>query len=104
MAGQRYAEEVESAAYFVASEALANVLKHANATHVGVRLSQQDGLLRIEVRDDGSGLGAAASNGSGLGGLADRVDAVGGRLTVRSDAGMGTTVRADLLLREGGDG
>jgi signal transduction histidine kinase len=88
---------VEAAAYYVASEALANTAKHAEASSARVTLTQTDGRVTVEVADDGIG-GADAANGSGLIGLADRVNALGGRLHVLSSAGAGTMIRAELPL------
>jgi signal transduction histidine kinase len=88
-------EPVELAAYFVASEALANVAKYAQATAASVRVSHTPTDAVIEIADDGVG-GADESRGSGLRGLADRVEALDGRLTVVSPAGAGTTVVAEL--------
>jgi len=85
---------VEATAYFVASEALANAAKHAGANEVVVLVEQRDGLLHLEVRDDGCG--GANATGSGLRGLADRVAAVGGRFTVDSPHLAGTTIVAEL--------
>jgi signal transduction histidine kinase len=84
---------VESAAYFVVSEALTNVSKYAEATHAEVSVERVNGRVTVEVRDDGIG-GADPSLGSGLRGLADRVSALDGRLEVESEQGAGTTVRA----------
>ncbi len=72
---------VATTAYYVASEALANIVKHADAASVDVRLHVADGLLSVQVIDDGRG-GARPAPGSGLDGLADRVAAAGGLLTV----------------------
>jgi signal transduction histidine kinase len=91
----RLPEAVELAAYFVASEALANVGKYAHATSVTMRVWLADALASIEVADDGIG-GADDSAGSGLRGLADRVEALDGRLRVVSPPGAGTTVTAEL--------
>jgi signal transduction histidine kinase len=91
----RFAPEVEATAYFVVSEALANVAKHAEASCAWVTVDDADGQLSIEVRDDGVG-GAALNGGSGLRGLADRVEAVGGRIDVRSVAGEGSVVQAEI--------
>jgi signal transduction histidine kinase len=91
----RLAEQVEGAAYFVASEALANAAKHSHANEVRLAAAAQGRLLVLEVSDDGIG-GAAAGGGSGLRGLADRVEALGGRLMVSSPPGRGTTVRAEI--------
>src|SRR5215213_8687649 len=88
-------ENVQLAAYFVASEALANVAKYAHATHASVRLTRSDGVAVVQVADDGVG-GADESAGSGLRGLMDRVEALGGRLYVTSPAGRGTVVTAEL--------
>jgi signal transduction histidine kinase len=91
----RLPEQVESAAYFVASEALANAAKHSHASDVRLSASQEKGVLSLEVSDDGIG-GATAGGGSGLRGLADRVEALGGRLTVSSPPGRGTRLRAEI--------
>jgi signal transduction histidine kinase len=93
--GGRLSEQLEGAAYFVASEALANAAKHSHASEVRLAASREDDVLAVEVADDGIG-GAAAGGGSGLRGLADRVEALGGRLTLSSPPGRGTTVRAEI--------
>lgn len=92
---ERLPDQVETTAYFVAAEALANVAKYARATHAAVTATHENGRLSIEIVDDGVG-GACASSGSGLSGLADRVAAIGGRLTVESESGKGTRIAADL--------
>ncbi len=93
----RLGEAVEVAAYYVVSEALANVAKHAQASvvRIGVQISGQQ--LLVSVSDDGRG-GAAPAAGSGLIGLKDRVEALGGSLSVESPLGAGTTLRAVLPL------
>jgi signal transduction histidine kinase len=91
----RYAPEVEATAYFVVSEALANVAKHAAASHARIEMVVADGKLTIDVADDGIG-GAAMIGGSGLLGLADRVEAIGGRFDVRSASGAGSVVHAEI--------
>ncbi len=91
----RLPQPVELAAFFVASEALANVAKYAGATVVAIRVHRAGPLATIEIADDGAG-GADATRGSGLRGLADRVEALGGCLRVASPAGAGTTVVAEL--------
>jgi signal transduction histidine kinase len=91
----RLPPEIEGTAYFVASEALTNVAKHAAATRATVSARRLDGMLRIEVADDGVG-GATTGVGTGLGGLADRVEALGGRLLVESRAGRGTRVIGEI--------
>jgi signal transduction histidine kinase len=93
---RRYPEPVEAAAYYVVSEALANVAKYARAS-VSVRVTETGSGIVVEVVDDGVG-GADASRGSGLSGLADRVAALDGTLAVESPAGAGTRVRAELPL------
>ena len=89
---------VETAAYFVVSEALTNVAKYAEAGQATVRVEHIDGHLLLEVSDDGVG-GARVDGGSGLRGLADRVAAVGGALDVESPPGQGTRLRARLPCR-----
>jgi signal transduction histidine kinase len=86
---------VEAAAYFVASEALTNALKHASPTRVVVETVREDGVLRLVVSDDGIG-GAAAREGSGLPGMADRVAAHGGTLAIDSPPGAGTRIAVQL--------
>jgi signal transduction histidine kinase len=91
----RLPEPVEVAAYFVASEALANVAKYARATSAAVRAWRDGDAAFVEIADDGVG-GADMRAGSGLRGLADRVEALGGRLRVASPPGAGTTITAEL--------
>lgn len=91
----RLPAQVEATAYFVACEALANTMKHAGASSAKVRARRRNGLLVIEVEDDGVG-GAQAVNGSGLRGLADRVEALGGTLCVESPPGRGTRVVSEI--------
>jgi signal transduction histidine kinase len=93
--GARFPEPVEIAAYYVASEALANVMKHARASRVEVSLAARDGSLLLSVRDDGVG-GADPAHGSGLAGLSDRVEALGGSIRVHSAAGAGTHINVNL--------
>jgi signal transduction histidine kinase len=93
----RFPEATEVTAYFVASEALANVGKYAQASRAEVSVERRNGRLTIRIADDGIG-GANADTGSGLAGLADRVAALDGRLTVDSPTGHGTNVTAELPL------
>ena len=105
--GRRYAQHVESVAWYVVAEALTNVVKHANARRVTVALAQPNGSLTVEVNDDGCGFDPAAARGLGLAGLADRMSIVNGELTVDSGTGCGTTLRAQVPLRRSdhaGDG
>jgi signal transduction histidine kinase len=92
---QRLAEPIEVAAFYVVSESLANIGKHAHATTARVDVTRADDHLVVEVIDDGVG-GADTERGSGLRGLADRVEAHGGRLRIWSPAGRGTRVRAEM--------
>ena len=94
---ERLPEPIEAAAYYVVAESLANVAKYAAASQAQVDLARDDGVLVVEVSDDGLG-GADPGKGSGLRGLTDRVEALGGRLQVSSERGLGTTVRAELPL------
>lgn len=91
----RLPERVEVAAYYVISESLANVAKHAHASEARVSLERRDGYLVVEIVDDGDG-GADTERGSGLRGLADRVEALGGRLRVWTPLGGGTRVQAEI--------
>jgi signal transduction histidine kinase len=92
---RRLPDQIESSAYFVASEALTNAAKHSHATEVRVLASYEGQSVIVEVTDDGIG-GAIAAGGSGLRGLADRVEALGGRFTVSSPPGRGTKLRAEI--------
>jgi signal transduction histidine kinase len=93
----RFPEAVESTAYFVVSEALANVAKYANASCAEVCAERSNGDLVVSVTDDGVG-GADATAGSGLVGLVDRVAALEGKLDIESSPGAGTTVTVQLPL------
>jgi signal transduction histidine kinase len=92
---ERVAEPVEVAAYYVASESLANIGKHARATSATVDVVRNGPQLVVEVVDDGVG-GADTERGSGLRGLADRVEGLGGQLRIWTPLGGGTRVRAEL--------
>ena len=89
--------QVEAAAYYVVSEALANVTKYAQASSVKVTVEQVDGCAQVVVADDGVG-GADPDRGSGLRGLADRVASLNGKLAIDSPPGAGTRVRAEIPL------
>jgi signal transduction histidine kinase len=91
----RFAPELEACAYFVCSEALANVAKYATGSRVEVLVARAGAELVVRVRDDGPG-GADPACGSGLRGLADRVEALGGSLHIRSALGGGTVVETRL--------
>jgi signal transduction histidine kinase len=92
---ERPGPAVEAAAYFVASEALTNAIKHSHAHEVRIAASRARDRLMIEVTDDGIG-GASLLGGSGIRGLMDRVEALGGTLVVSSPPGRGTSLRAEL--------
>jgi signal transduction histidine kinase len=92
---ERLPEQIEIAAYYVVSESLANIGKHARATTVSIDVACNDSIVVVEVVDDGVG-GADTEHGSGLRGLADRVEAHGGRLRIWSPAGGGTRLRAEM--------
>ncbi len=92
---RRLPDQVESAAYFVVSEALTNAAKHSHGSEIRVVAACAGQCLTVEIADDGIG-GATAFGGSGLRGLADRVEALGGRLTVSSPPGRGTMLRAEI--------
>ncbi|MDQ4038699.1 MAG: sensor histidine kinase [Actinomycetota bacterium] len=94
-ANNRLSPPLEAAAYYVVSESLANVAKHAQASAVLVKVRSDDGGVRVEVIDDGVG-GAMPRGGSGLEGLADRVAALDGRFVVESVPGEGTRIMAEL--------
>jgi signal transduction histidine kinase len=91
----RLPERLEVAAFYLVSESLANIGKHAHATSATVEVAQANGQVVIEVVDDGIG-GADTERGSGLRGLADRVEALEGRLRVWSPGGGGTRLRAEI--------
>jgi signal transduction histidine kinase len=93
--GQRLAPAVENSAYFLVSEALANIAKHSDATVARVSVVREDGRLRVEVEDDGQG-GAVLAAGHGLAGLADRLFAVDGVLVVDSPRGGPTRLIGEL--------
>ena len=93
----RLPEPVEIAAYYAVSEALTNVAKYAHASAAEVEVAVGDGVLRVDVRDDGRG-GADFGRGSGLLGLKDRVEALGGWISLQSAAGAGTIMQIALPL------
>jgi signal transduction histidine kinase len=98
---ERLPAGVEATAYFVISEALTNVAKHARAASAQVTARVEGGKLRVEICDDGVG-GARGAEGTGLGGLEDRLSALDGRLELDSPPGGGTRVRALLLVPDQG--
>ena len=92
---ERLPAPVEAAAYYIASEALTNVAKHAHANVVHLIASNDDGVLTLEVGDDGIG-GVDAGRGSGILGLTDRVEALGGTISIVSPPRGGTTLSVRL--------
>jgi signal transduction histidine kinase len=95
VSAERLPADVEATVYFVISESLTNVVKHARADRAKVTVQAGHGGLRAEIRDDGIG-GADSSRGSGLIGLSDRIEALGGKLEVTSPAGSGTTLLIEI--------
>ena len=91
---ERFPPEIEATAYFIVAEALTNVVKHAHAEHASVTAHVEDGILRVQVHDDG--IGGARPDGNGLLGLADRLAVLDGRLRVESQPGTGTLLAADI--------
>ena len=94
---ERLPAPVEAAAYYIVSEALTNVAKHASANVVQLIATRDDAALTLEVRDDGIG-GVDPERGSGILGLTDRVEALGGTISIVSPAGHGTTVAVELPI------
>jgi signal transduction histidine kinase len=94
---ERLAGPTEAAAYYVVAEAITNVAKYAQASHVTVSISRSNGAATIVVADDGVG-GADPALGTGLRGLADRVEALDGRLEVDSPSARGTRIRAEIPI------
>jgi signal transduction histidine kinase len=90
----------EAAAYYVVAEAVMNAERHADAESITIRAVELEGILHVEVVDDG--VGGANENGSGLVGLRDRVEAVGGALSVVSPPGWGTRIHAAISVAERG--
>jgi signal transduction histidine kinase len=95
----RLPEQVEVAAYYVVSEALANAAKYARASVVRVEVEARDGVLAVSVRDDGQG-GADPARGSGLLGLKDRAEAIGGTISLESPTGAGTSLHVELPVED----
>jgi PAS domain S-box-containing protein len=94
---ERLPENVEATVYYIVTEALTNVAKHAGASSASVVVARDGGVLRVTVSDDGRG-GADPSGGTGLLGLRDRAEAAGGTLSFDSPPGHGTTIVASLPL------
>jgi signal transduction histidine kinase len=101
---ERFSEDVEGTAYFVACESLTNVAKHAGTDGARVRLSHSGSRLSMIVEDDGRGFESNGARSGGLANIRDRVEALHGRLTIESHLGAGTSVRAELPLPMSGLG
>jgi signal transduction histidine kinase len=95
---ERFPEDVEGTAYFVACESLTNVAKHAGTHGARVRISHPDSRLSLVVEDDGRGFEPNGARSGGLANIRDRVEALHGKLTIESRLGAGTSVRAELPL------
>jgi signal transduction histidine kinase len=87
---------MEASLYFFVSEALANIIKHAHASEASIDIDLTAGVVVIEVNDNGVGGAKAKDGGTGLQGLEDRVGALAGTLSLVSEAGGGTTLRAEI--------
>ncbi len=98
VAPERLPAEIEANAYFIVAEALTNIVKHARAGSAAVTAAIANGMLHLEVRDDG--VGGADPGSHGLVGIDDRVTALGGWLSVRSPSGGGTVLTAALPISE----
>jgi signal transduction histidine kinase len=96
----RYPQEIEAAVYFCCLEALQNVAKYASASHAVVTLQNSNGVLRLDVTDDGVGFDPSmAAKGSGTQNMADRLEALDGSLALTSSPGRGTTVSGTLPVK-----
>jgi signal transduction histidine kinase len=95
--GERLPPSIETAVYYVVSEALTNAIKHSAATSLVVTVAADSDAVRATVADNGVG-GAKVGAGSGLTGLNDRVEAIGGRFAVASPSGGGTTISVELPI------
>jgi signal transduction histidine kinase len=93
--GPRLNEHIEAAGYYIASEAITNAAKHAQASVIDLCADARDGTLTLSVSDDGVG-GADPGRGSGIIGLRDRVEALGGTILIISPPGHGTTLHVQL--------
>ncbi|MFL6047185.1 MAG: sensor histidine kinase [Propionibacteriaceae bacterium] len=101
---ERFSEDVEGTAYFVACESLTNVAKHAGTDGARIRLTRFSNLLCLAVDDSGRGFQPNGERSGGLANIRDRVEALHGRLTIESRSGAGTIVRAELPLVTSGLG
>jgi signal transduction histidine kinase len=95
---QRLPPGLEASVYFFVSEALTNVIKHAQASNATVRVVVEEGRLLVDASDDGVGGAELSGAGTGLGGMADRIEALDGRFSFTSSGADGTTVHADIPM------
>jgi signal transduction histidine kinase len=95
---ERFSDDVEGTAYFVACESLTNVAKHAGTDGARVRLTHSGSRLSMVVEDDGRGFESNGARSGGLANIRDRVEALHGKLSIESRVGAGTSVRAELPL------
>jgi signal transduction histidine kinase len=95
---ERFSEDVEGTAYFVACESLTNVAKHAETDGARIRLSHPGGQLCLDVEDDGRGFEPNGARSGGLANIRDRVEALHGQLRIESRLGGGTRIHAELPL------
>ena len=102
--GARFPPAIEDAAWFGIAEGLTNALKHARADRVEVGLGRRDGLLEVEIRDEGPGFDPSETTGFGLATLRDRMAVLGGQLIIESSPGAGALLRMRLPLPEQTDG
>jgi signal transduction histidine kinase len=101
---ERFSEDVEGTAYFLACESLTNVAKHAGTDGARIRLSRFSNLLCLAVEDSGRGFQPNGARSGGLANIRDRVEALHGRFTIESQLGAGTSIHAELpLSRRGAD-
>jgi signal transduction histidine kinase len=101
---ERFSDDVEGTAYFVACESLTNVAKHAGTDDARVRLSHPGSRLCLVVEDDGQGFESNGARSGGLANIRDRVEALHGKLKIESRLGAGTSVSAELPLLTSGSG
>jgi signal transduction histidine kinase len=97
VSAERFPSTIEATVYFLVSEALTNAVKHSGARGAEVTVEANDGLVRVEIRDNGAG-GADPRQGTGLTGLRDRVEALGGTTKIASPAGSGTSVLVEIPI------
>jgi signal transduction histidine kinase len=95
---QRLPPGLEASVYFFVSEALTNVIKHAQASNATVRVVVEEGRLLVDASDDGVGGAELSAGGTGLGGMADRIEALDGRFSFTSSGTDGTKVHADIPM------